>query len=304
MAIALGQIRDLLLPGLMEITGEYKDLPNMYSQVFKKRKSNLQIERSVQVRYMPLPELKSEGGATHFDNNAGERYIYNMEPVEVGLGYSITRKAIDDNIYKTEFRPTALGLAKSFAQFWEREAWDIFNTATTYNQQLGGDGQALCSTSHPYDGGTWANRPTVDQDLNETSLLNAIVAVRQNFVDEAGLKIYARAEKLVVPLALQPVAIRLIKSELRPGTANNDVNAIQYMDGAGLQKFMPVDYLTSNYAWYLTTNIDGLVELERVAYETDMWVDNVTDNLLVKAYERKGFFFNDPRALYGSFPSA
>jgi len=304
MAIALGQIRDLLLPGLMEITGEYKDLPNLYSKVFKARTSNMQLEKSVQTRYMPLPALKSEGGATQFDNNAGERFTYSMEPIEVGLGYSITRKAIDDNLYKSEFKPTALGLAKAFNQFWERQAWAIFNNATTYNTQLGGDGKALCATDHPYDFGTWANRPTTDMDLNESSLLDGITAVRQNFVDEAGLKIYARAERLIVPLALQKVAIRLIKSELRPGTANNDVNAIQYMDGAGLSQFLVSDYLTSSYAWYLATNIDGLVQLNRVAYETDMWVDNVTDNLLVKAYERRGYFYNDPRCLWGSFPTS
>ena len=304
MAIALGNIRDLLLPGLMEVTGEYKDLPNLYGKVFKARQSNMAIEKTVQVRFMPLAQYKTEGGATHFDNNAGERWTYSLEPIEVGLGYSITRKAIDDNLYKSQFKPTALGLGKSFNQFWEIQAWSVFNSATTYNTAIGGDGKALCATDHPYDYGTWANRPTTDQDLNETSMLNAQVAIRSNFVDEAGLKIYARANTLVVPNALQPVAIRLNKSELRPGTANNDVSATQFMDEGGHSKYMTVDYLTSNYAWYYTTNIEGLVQLNRVAYETDMWVDNVTDNLLVKAYERKFFGYDDPRCIYGSFPTS
>lgn len=303
MAIALGQIRDLLLPGLMEITGEYKDLPNFYSKIFSKRKSNMQIERSVQTRYMPLPELKTEGGATQFDNNAGERWVYNMEPVEVGLGYAITRKAIDDNLYKSEFKPTALGLSKAFNQFWEREAAAIFNTATTYNTQIGGDGKALCATDHPYDGGTWANRPSVDLDLNEGSLTDGMTAVRRDFVDEAGLKVYARAERLIVPLELEKVAIRLLKSELRPGTANNDVNAVLSLSG-GLTQYIAWDYLTNSRAWFLDTTIDGLIHIERVPYETDMWVDNITDNLLVKAYARAGFFYNDPRSVWGSFPSS
>jgi len=303
MAIALGQIRDLLLPGLMEITGEYKDLPNFYSKIFSKRKSNMQIERSVQARYMSLPELKTEGGATQFDNNAGERWVYNMEPVEVGLGYAITRKAIDDNLYKSEFKPTALGLSKSFNQFWEREAAGIFNNATTYDTNVGGDGKALCATDHPYDGGTWANRPTTDLDLNEGSLLDGMTAVRRDFVDEAGLKVYARAERLIVPLELEKVAIRLLKSELRPGTANNDVNAVLSLSG-GLTQYIAWDYLTNSRAWFLDTTIDGFIHIERVPYETDMWVDNITDNLLVKAYQRGGFFNNDPRAVWGSFPSS
>lgn len=303
MAIALGQIRDLLLPGLMDVTGEYKDLPNFYGQVFKKHKSNLQMEKTVSVRYQSLPDLKTEGGATSFDNNSGERFKWSMEPLEVGRGYAITRKAIDDNIYKTQFKPTALGLSKAFNQFKERQAAAIFNNATTYDTNLGGDGVALLSTSHPYDGGVWGNRPSVDLDLNEGSLLDGMTAVRQNFVDEAGLKIYARAETLVVPLQLEKVAIRLLKSELRPGTANNDVNAIQSLSG-GITKFIAWDYLTNQRAWYLKTSIDGFIHLERVPYETDMQVDFVTDNLLVKGYERFGFFYNDPRALYGAIPSS
>lgn len=303
MAIAIGQIRDLLLPGLMEITGQYKDLPNFYGKMFSKRKSKQQVEKSVSARYMSLPELKTEGGATYFDNNAGQRFVYNMEPVEVGLGYAITRKAIDDNLYKAEFKPTTLGLSKAFNQFWERQAAAIFNDATTYDANVGGDGKALCATDHPYDGGTWANRPSTDLDLNEGSLLDAMTAVRSNFVDEAGLKIYARADRLVVPLALEKVAIRLLKSELRPGTANNDVNAVRSLSG-GMSEYIAWDYLTSSRYWFLCTNINGLIEIDRVPYETDMWVDNVTDNLLVKAYERKGFFANDSRAVYGSFPSS
>ena len=303
MAIAIGAIRDLLLPGLMAVTGEYKDLSNFYGKIFSKRNSNLQIERSVAVRYMGLAALKQEGGPTPFDNNAGERWQYNMEPFEVGLGYAITRKAIDDNLYKTQFRPSALGLNMAFNQFFEREAANVFNTANSYNTQLGGDGVALVATNHPYDGGTWANRPTIDADLNESSLLDAQTAIRQNFVNEAGLKIYARAKQLIVPLAQQRVAIRLLQTELRPGTGDNDVNAITRMDENGLTKFIAYDYLTSSRAWFVQTNIEGLIYLDRVPYETDMWVDNYTDNLLVKGYARLGFFYNDPRAVYGSFPT-
>src|SRR5204862_530852 len=147
------------------------------------------------------------------------------------------------------------------------------NTATTYNASIGGDGVALCSTAHPYDVGTWANTFTTQLDLNESSLLQACLNIRSGFVDEAGLKIYARPTKLLVPVNLIPVAQRLLKTELRPGTANNDVNAIITMPG-GINEFIVNDYLTGNYTWFVPTNIDGLVMMERISFETDMWVDN------------------------------
>lgn len=304
MPIALGQIKDLLQPGLMAITGKYEQMPSFYNKLYTKKKSTMAVERSAAVAYVGLAQLKTEGGATMYDNNAGQRFIYNMEVKEFGLGYVITRKAIDDNLYKTSFSPTQLGLNDAFHQAKEREAASLFNNAFTAISGIGGDGKALCATDHPYDGGTWANRPTTDYDLNEGSLLSAQVAIRSNFVNERGLKIYARAKLLVVPNALQPVAIRLLKSELRPGTANNDVNAILHMDEEGLSKMTVYDYLTSSRSWFLKTNIDGLIHLERVAYETDMQPDFDTDSLKVKGYERYGFFYNDPRALYGSNPTS
>lgn len=304
MPIALGQIKDLLQPGLMAITGKYEMMPSFYNKLFAKKKSTMALERSAAVAFVGLAQLKTEGAATMYDNNAGQRFIYNMETKEFGLGYVITRKAIDDNLYKTSFQPTQLGLNDAFHQAKEREGAAVFNNAFTYNSATGGDGKALCATDHPYDGGAWANRPSTDYDLNEGSLLSAQVAIRSNFVNERGLKIYARSKLLVVPNALQPVAIRLLKSELRPGTANNDVNAILHMDEEGLTKMTVYDYLTSSRAWFIKTNIEGLIHLERVGYETDMQPDFDTDSLKVKGYERYGFFYNDPRALYGSNPTS
>jgi hypothetical protein len=120
-----------------------------------------------------------------------------------------------------------------------------------------------------------------------------MIAVRTNFRDLAGLKVFARARKLIVPPALEPVAIRLCKTELRPGTADNDVNAILSLSGGLPEGFIVLDFLTSNFAWFLTTNIEGLIHMLRIPYESDMWVDNVTDNLLVKSYERYSFGNND-----------
>lgn len=303
MSINIAAIRDLLLPGLMGVTGHYKQIERQWSKVFKTHQSNMQLERTIQARYLPMATLKLEGGPTTFDNNAGERYAWNMEPIEAGLGYAITRKAIDDNLYQSAFMPTNLGLNKSFSEFWEVEAAGIFNNANVYDANQGGDGQPLLSTAHPYDYGTWANTTTVQMDLNEASLTTGQKSIRKNFVDEAGLKVRARAQMLAIPVDLEDVAIRLTQTELRPGTGNNDVNAIPRMSGGIPKGYQVFDYFTSTRAWFLKTDIDGLIHLQRIAYETDMFCDFVTDNLLVKGYERGGFFFNDPRAVFGSMPT-
>ena len=303
MAVNLSAIKDLLLPGLRGIEGKYEQIPSQYDKIFTKHESKMALERTAEMRFLGLAQLKTEGGQTAFDNNAGERYVYNQEHTEIALGYAITRKAIDDNLYKTQFKPSNLGLMESFLQTKEIYGANILNTATTYNASIGGDGVALVSTSHPIDGGTIANRPATDTDLNEASLLNAMIAVRTNFRDQAGLKVFARARKLIIPPQLEPVAIRLLKTELRPGTADNDVNAIQSTAGGLSESYMVNDYLTSTSAWFLLTNIDGLSYMERTKFETDMQVDFVTDNLLVKGYERYSFGYYNWRSIFGSFPS-
>lgn len=303
MAVNLSQIKDLLLPGLRGVEGKYDMIPSQYDKIFTKHTSKMALERTAEMRYMGFAQLKTEGGQTAFDNGAGERFIYNQEHNEIGLGYAITRKAIDDNLYKTQFHPSNLGLIESFQQTKEIYGASILNTATTYNSAIGGDGVALCSTAHPIDGSTVANRPTTDVDLNEATLLNGMISVRTNFKDQAGLKVFARARKLIVPPQLEPVAIRLCKTELRPGTADNDVNAILTTAGGLPESFMTNDFLTSTRNWFLLTNIDGLSYMERIKFETDMQVDFVTDNLLVKGYERYSFSYYNWRAIYGSFPS-
>ena len=303
MAVNLSAIKDLLLPGLRGIEGKYEQIPSQYDKIFTKHDSKMALERTAEMRFLGFAQLKTEGGQTAFDNGAGERYIYNQEHVEIGLGYAITRKAIDDNLYKSQFAPSNLGLIESFQQTKEIYGSNVLNTATTYNASIGGDGVALCSTAHPIDGGTIANRPTTDVDLNESALLNGMISIRTNFKDQAGLKVFARGRRLVVPPALEPVAIRLTKTELRPGTADNDVNAIMQTAGGLPEGYMVNDYLTSAKAWFLLTNIDGLSYMSRVGFETDMQVDFVTDNLLVKGYERYSFGYYNFRSIFGSFPT-
>jgi phage major head subunit gpT-like protein len=304
MAVNLSAIKDLLLPGLRGIEGKYEMIPSQYDRIFTKHNSNMALERTAEMRFLGLAQLKTEGGQTAFDNGAGERFIYNQEHSEIGLGYAITRKAVDDNLYKTQFMPSNLGLIESFQQTKEIYGANVLNTATTYNASIGGDGKALIATDHPIDGGTVSNRPSTDVDLNEASLLNSMIATRTNFKDQAGLKVFARARKLIVPPQLEPVAIRLTKTELRPGTGDNDVNAISIAAGGLSEGYMVNDFLTSSYAWFLLTNIDGLSYMERVKFETDMQVDFVTDNLLVKGYERYSFGYYNWRAIYGTFPTS
>jgi phage major head subunit gpT-like protein len=304
MAVNLSAIKDLLLPGLRGVEGKYEMIPSQYDKIFTKHESKMALERTAEMRFLGLAQLKTEGGQTAFDNGAGERYVYNQEHTEIALGYAITRKAIDDNLYKTQFMPSNLGLIESFHQTKEIYGANVLNTAQTYNGSVGGDGQALCSSSHPIDGSTVANQPSTQVDLNESTLLNSMIAIRTNFKDQAGLKIFARGRKLVVPPQLEPVAIRLTKTELRPGTADNDVNAIMMTAGGLPEGYMVNDFLTSAYAWFLLTNIDGLSYMERVKFESDMQVDFVTDNLLVKGYERYSFGYYNWRSIYGSFPTS
>ena len=303
MAVNLSAIKDLLLPGLRGIEGKYEMIPSQYDKIFTKHDSKMALERTAEMRFLGLAQLKTEGGQTAFDNAAGERYVYNQEHTEIALGYAITRKAIDDNLYKTQFMPSNLGLIESFQQTKEIYGANVLNTATTYNASVGGDGVALVSASHPIDGGVVSNTPAVQVDLNEASLLNGMIAIRTNFKDQAGLKVFARGRRLVVPPALEPVAIRLTKTELRPGSADNDVNAIMMTAGGLPEGYMVNDFLTSSRAWFLLTNIDGLSYMERVKFESDLQVDFVTDNLLVKGYERYSFGYYNWRSIFASFPT-
>jgi len=302
MPVALSQIRDLLLPGLWGVSGKYPMIERQWPKIFRQTDSNMALERRAAMRYLGFAQLKQEGAPTSFDNSAGQRYVYNAEHLEIGLGYAITRKAIDDNLYKSEFGPSNDGLMESFKETEEIYAANVLNTSTTYNAAIGGDGVALLSTAHPIDQATIGNRPSPDVDLNETSLLNALITIRSTWKDNAGLKIHARGRKVMVPPNLEPIALRLFRSELRPGTAQNDVNAILGMNDSLKEGYMVFDYLTSSFAWYILTNHDGLVMFNRKPFEMDMSVEFTTDNLLVKGYQRYVPTYYDWRAIWGTVP--
>ena len=216
MAINLGAIADLLKPGLRGVLGEYTQWPNIWGKLYDTGKSEMNQERTASMRYLPLAQVKNDGGNTFFDNNAGEAYIYNQIHVGIGLGYSITRNTIDDNLYKAQFRPNNLGLQRSYAQTKEIYAANVFNNSTTDDNTVVGDGVSLLSTAHPIPPGgsngvsTFSNTPTVDVDLNESSLLNAKIAIQTGFYDNAGLRMMATGKLLVIHPNNEPVAKRLL----------------------------------------------------------------------------------------------
>lgn len=295
------QIAPLLLPGIRKLKGDYNQIPTQWSQVFAKGTSDMAVERTQHMRYLPLPQLKQQGAPTQFDNNAGNRYTYNHVHVSIGLGYAFTREAIDDNLYKTQFDPTNLGLIKSFKQMKEILAAGVFNSGNVLNPQLGADNLPLFSTSHPVDGYLVPNTPSVQVGLNENTLNMANNQIRR-FRDYAGLLIGAQGRKLLVPVELRHVAKRLMETPLRPGTNNNDVNSLK--ENNDLQDgYLVMDFLTSPYAWFVLSDQGGAIYLDRIAFEASMQVEFTTDNLLVKAYERYYVGEDDWRLGYGVYPS-
>lgn len=302
MAITRGSEKDLLFPGLAGIIMAYPEIPKQWPGVFDTMgTSKMALERIVEMRPVGLAQLKSEGGATAFDNAAGERFIWNIDMVAIALGFAITREALDDNLYKDVFNPQSMGLAESFAQTWEILHANILNNAGTVNTSVNGDGKPLLSTSHPIDTGVYSNTSSPALDLNEAALEYAFQQIR-GFPDQAGIIKFFRGRKLIVPKQLEFVAERLTKTELRVGTANNDVNAFMSA-GALPDGYQVMDFLTSAFSWFIKTTCKGMVHYDRIPYEMDLQVDPVTGNLMVLAYERQGFAWSNPRSVWGSQPT-
>lgn len=304
MPVALSQIKDLLLPGLWGIDGQYPMIERQWPQIFKRVDSNMSLERRASMRYLGYAQIKNEGAPSATDNNMGQRYVYNAQHFEIALMYAMTRPMIDDNLYKAEFGPNNDGLMEAFKETEEVYCANILNNATVFNTAVQGDGVSLINTAHPTDAGTIANQPSPDVSLNETSLLNAAITIRSTWRNNAGLKIHARGQKLIVPASLEPIASRLFRSELRVGTGNNDINAVKEMEQSFKEGYMVYDYLTSSFAWFVLTNIQGLVLFIRKPFESDMSVEFSTDNLLVKGYQRYVPSYYDWRHIYGTFPTS
>jgi phage major head subunit gpT-like protein len=300
MALTTGQIAPLLVPGLRDIKAKYKTRDAQYKRIFSVGKSSLATEKTVHTRLLGLPSLKDQGKGVTFDNEAGYRFTYNHVHQTIAQGYSITEEAMDDNLYKAQFDPSNLEMVDGFLQFREILAANVFNNGNIYNPAIGGDGVPLFSTAHPVDGNTIANTTTVPLGLNEAAYDMASNQIR-GFRNYANLLISARARKLLVPVALRRVAMRLQKTDKRPGTADNDINAMH--EGGDFDEPYEVnDYLTSPYAWGVLSDKPGLICLERKQFEISMQVDFVTNNLLVKGVERYYIGYDDWRCAWFTFP--
>ena len=242
--------------------------------------------------------VKSEGTAITFDD-AQEAYTARYNNETIALAFSITEEAIEDNLYDRLASRYTKALARSMSHTKQVKAAAILNNAFD-SGFTGGDGVELCSTAHPLvNGSTLANEPSTAADLNETSLENGLIDIA-GYVDERGLKVSVKGTKLMVPANLQFVADRLLESTLRPGTADNDVNATRNMgmlpDGYAVNHF-----LTDTDAWFIKTDAPrGFIHFERLSLSTKMEGDFDTGNVRFKARERYSFGYSDPRCVYGS----
>jgi len=246
---------------------------------------------------------KSEGSAISFDD-ANEAYTARYNHETVALAFSLTEEAIEDNLYDRLGSRYTRALARSMAHTKQVKAAAVLNNAFTGGALAGGDGKALCATDHPLtSGGTFANTPSVAADLNETSLEDALINIA-GFVDERGLKVALRGLKLIVPRQLQFIAERLMVSNLRVGTADNDVNALRSM-GMLPEGYTVNDFLTDPDAFFIKTDAPrGFIHFERTPLSTGMEADFDTGNMRFKARERYSFGYSDSRAVFGSPGSA
>ena len=298
MAISRAQALKELLPGLNALFGlEYAKYENEHAEIYETESSERSFEEEVKLSGFAAAPVKPEGSAISYDN-AQESFTARYNHETVAMGFSITEEAMEDNLYDSLSARYTKALARAMAYTKQVKAASLLNTGFTTFQS--GDGVTLFSTAHPtVAGGNNGNRPTVDADLNETSLEQAVIDISA-YKDERGLLIAARARKLIVPPSLMFVATRLLQTELRVGTADNDINALN-SNGSIPEGYRVNHYLTDNDAWFLTTDIpNGLKHFTRVALSTSMDGDFDTGNVRYKSRERYSFGVSDPLAIYGS----
>jgi hypothetical protein len=299
MAISRAQLLKELLPGLNALFGlEYAQYGEEHQQIFEQETSERSFEEEAKLSGFSAAPVKQEGEAITFDN-AQEAFAARYNHETIAMGFSITEEAMEDNLYDSLSARYTKALARAMAYTKQTKAANIlnnaFNTDFTY-----GDGVTLCNTSHPLvSGGTNSNRPTVGSDLNETSLEASVIQI-SNWTDERGLLIAAKPRKLIIPADLQFVATRLLQTENRVATADNDINAIRTM-GVIPEGYSINHYLTDTNAWFLTTDIpNGLKHFVRTPMTTSMDGDFDTGNVRYKARERYSFGVSDPLGIFGS----
>ena len=287
-----------LWPGIKAWWGQvYDEHKEEYSELFDSDTSSMNYEEDVQLTGFGLAPVKSEGSGVSYDSEI-QGFTTRYTHIAYALGYIVTKEELDDNLYEQVSRRRSAALAMSFRQTKENVGANIYNRAFN-GTYLGGDGVALASTAHPNtSGGTFANKPSVDADLSEASLEDALTAV-MGFQNDRGLLINVMPRSLVVARQNWWNANRIMKSAYTPTTANNAVNVL-VATNALPEGIVMNHYLTSPNAWFVRTNIqNGLKYYSRVGIQFDQDNDFDTMNAKAKGYERYSFGWTDPRAIYG-----
>jgi hypothetical protein len=303
MAISRAQLLKELLPGLNALFGlEYARYGEEHKEVYETETSERSFEEETKLSGFSAAPVKNEGSAIAYDN-AQEAWTTRYNHETIALGFSITEEAIEDNLYDSLSARYTKGLARAMAYTKQVKAAAVLNNAFTAGY-VGGDGVVLCSTAHPLiSGGTNSNRPTTGADLNETSLEAAVIQIAA-WTDERGLLIAAKPKKLVVPPSLMFVATRLLETNLRVGTTDNDINALKN-NGSIPEGYTVNHYLTDTNGWFLTTDVpNGLKHFVRSPLANSMDGDFDTGNVRYKARERYSFGWSDPLGIFGSPGSA
>lgn len=299
MAITTGNFAKVLWPGVNSFYGiAYNEHATEYTDIFETRSSRKSYEEIVGTSGLGLAAVKPEGQPVAYDNMR-QGFTNRFTNITYGLGFIVTREMVDDDLYDVIMQQRSRGLAQSIRKTKETVGANVLNNG--FNSSfLGGDGVELLSAVHPnVAGGTFANELGTAADLSEAALEQAVIDLG-GWEDDRGLKIAAMAKKLIISVDNQFEAERILHTDLRVGTADNDLNAIKSM-GKIPQGFRVNHYLTDADAWFLTTDCsDGLIHFERRADDFTMDNDFDTENAKYKATGRYSFGWADPRGVYGS----
>jgi hypothetical protein len=301
MAISRAQLLKELLPGLNALFGlEYATYGQQHKEIYETESSERSFEEETKLSGFSAAPVKNEGSAIAYDN-AQEAFTARYNHETIALGFSLTEEAIEDNLYDSLSARYTKALARAMAYTKQVKASAVLNNGFTNSAAYyGGDGVPLFSASHPLvSGGTNSNIPSTAADLNETSLEAAVIQIAA-WTDERGLLIAAKPCKLVVPPSLQFVATRLLETELRVGTTDNDINAIKN-NGSVSEGYTVNNFLTDTNAWFLTTDVpNGMKHFVRTPLSNSMDGDFDTGNVRYKSRERYSFGWSDPLGMYGS----
>ena len=299
MAISRAQLLKELLPGLNALFGlEYSRYGEEHKEIYETETSERSFEEETKLSGFSAAPVKNEGSAIAYDN-AQEAWTARYNHETIALGFSLTEEAIEDNLYDSLSARYTKALARAMSYTKQVKAANVLNNGFSASYP-GGDGKALFATDHPLvGGGVNSNEPSTPADLNETSLENAVIQIAA-WTDERGLLIAAKPRKLIVPPQLQFVATRLLETELRVGTNDNDINALK-SNGSIPEGYTINHFLTDPNAWFLTTDVpNGMKHFVRTPMSTGMDGDFDTGNVRYKARERYSFGWSDPLGMYGS----